>query len=128
MELSSHGAFNQQEVSPTSTGFDLDAYCTRVNYTGSREVSAATLKGLHFAHVHSVPFENLDIHLGQAISLDPTDLFTKIVTRRRGGYCYEVNSFSPCYCRLLVSRCSAYWPAFSMVSPTYVRAAISCYW
>jgi N-hydroxyarylamine O-acetyltransferase len=93
MESSSHGAFNQQGVSPSSVGFDLDAYCTRVNYTGSRKLSAATLKGLHFAHVHNVPFENLDIHLGKALSLNPAELFAKIVTRKRGGYCYEVNSF-----------------------------------
>ena len=93
MESSSHGALNQEGVSPTSAVFDLDAYCTRVNYTGSREVSAATLKGLHFAHVHNVPFENLDIHLGKALSLNPAELFAKIVTRKRGGYCYEVNSF-----------------------------------
>ena len=56
-------------------------------------MSPATLKGLHFAHVHNVPFENLDIHLGQPLSLQPSDLFTKLVTRKRGGYCYEVNSF-----------------------------------
>ncbi|MGZ9215183.1 MAG: arylamine N-acetyltransferase family protein, partial [Candidatus Binatia bacterium] len=73
--------------------FDLDAYCDRINYTGSRDPTLATLNGLHFAHAHNVPFENLDIHLGQAISLQPADLFTKIVTRKRGGYCYEVNSF-----------------------------------
>ena len=93
MELSSHGALKQQGVSPIRAVFDLDAYCTRVNYTGSRELSAATLKGLHFAHVHNVPFENLDIHLGKALSLNPAELFAKIVTRKRGGYCYEVNSF-----------------------------------
>ena len=93
MESSPRVVLNQHGVSSTSAAFDLDAYCSRINYTGSREVSAATLKGLHFAHVHNVPFENLDIHLGQPLSLDPADLFAKIVTRTRGGYCYEVNSF-----------------------------------
>lgn len=91
MEPSRHSVLNQHGAGPMA--FDLDAYCARINYTGSREVSVATLKGLHFAHAHNVPFENLDIHLGQAISLEPSDLFTKIVTRKRGGYCYEVNSF-----------------------------------
>jgi N-hydroxyarylamine O-acetyltransferase len=38
-----------------------------------------------------VPFENLDIHLGRPLSLEAPDLFAKIVTRQRGGYCYEVN-------------------------------------
>jgi N-hydroxyarylamine O-acetyltransferase len=92
MERSPHSALNQQGLSPTSVAFDLDAYCARINYTGTRDVSLATLKGLHSAHVHNVPFENLDIHLGQAISLEPAHLFRKIVTRKRGGYCYEVNS------------------------------------
>ncbi|HEY5865823.1 MAG TPA: arylamine N-acetyltransferase [Candidatus Tectomicrobia bacterium] len=78
--------------------FDLDAYCTRIGYTGSREVSPATLHGLHLAHTHTVPFENLDIHLGHPLSLDAPDLFAKIVSRKRGGYCYEVNS---CFALLL---------------------------
>ena len=72
--------------------FDLDAYCARINYTGSRDVSLDTLKALHFSYVHAVPFENLDIHLGVPISLTPIHLFDKIVRRKRGGYCYEVNS------------------------------------
>jgi N-hydroxyarylamine O-acetyltransferase len=73
--------------------FDLDAYCSRINYSGSRGSSVATLKGLHYAHVHNVPFENLDIFFGKRLSLEPADLFTKIVSQKRGGYCYEVNSF-----------------------------------
>lgn len=87
-------------LAPADTGaissvaaFDLDAYCTRLRYTGSRDVLAVTLKGLHHAFVHNVPFENLDIHLGKRPSLDRADLFTKIVANKRGGYCYEVNSF-----------------------------------
>ena len=39
----------------------------------------------------AVPFENLDIHLGVANVLDPEHVFDKIVTRRRGGWCYELN-------------------------------------
>jgi N-hydroxyarylamine O-acetyltransferase len=39
----------------------------------------------------AVPFENLDIHLGRPIVLDQDALFDKIVTRRRGGFCYELN-------------------------------------
>jgi N-hydroxyarylamine O-acetyltransferase len=46
---------------------------------------------LHRAHVMTVPFENLDIHLGRPISLAPADLFRKIVSSRRGGYCFELN-------------------------------------
>jgi len=69
MELSLRTALDQQATSPTPVGFDLDAYCARIGYTGSREVSPATLHGLHLAHTHTVLFENLDIHLGRPLPL-----------------------------------------------------------
>jgi N-hydroxyarylamine O-acetyltransferase len=39
----------------------------------------------------SVPFENLDIHLGNKILLDEKRFYDKIVNRKRGGFCYELN-------------------------------------
>jgi N-hydroxyarylamine O-acetyltransferase len=39
-----------------------------------------------------VPFENLNIPCRKPISLRSSDLFQKIVTEKRGGYCYELNS------------------------------------
>jgi N-hydroxyarylamine O-acetyltransferase len=91
MESSLRTDLDQPVATPRAASFDIDAYCARIHYTGCREVSAATLQGLHRAHTHAVPFENLDIHLGRPPSLDAADLFTKIVTRQRGGYCYELN-------------------------------------
>jgi len=38
-----------------------------------------------------MPFENLDIHLGRPISLEPCHLAEKLIERRRGGYCFELN-------------------------------------
>jgi N-hydroxyarylamine O-acetyltransferase len=38
-----------------------------------------------------VPFENLSIHAKEPIVLEDEALFTKIVERRRGGFCYEAN-------------------------------------
>ena len=38
-----------------------------------------------------MPFEDLSIHLGEPISLEEPDLINKIVRRRRGGFCYELN-------------------------------------
>ncbi len=46
----------------------------------------------------SVPFENLDIHLGRPIILDRRFFYKKIVENRRGGYCYELNG---CFAWLL---------------------------
>ena len=70
---------------------DIQGYLRRINYRSERAPTAATLRELHRAHLLAVPFENLDIHLGRPISLDQEALFDKIVTRRRGGFCYELN-------------------------------------
>jgi len=70
---------------------DVSAYLRRIDYHGSAEPTAETLRALHEAHLLSVPFENLDIVLGRPIVLDPDVVFRKIVERRRGGYCYELN-------------------------------------
>jgi len=40
----------------------------------------------------SVPFENLDILLGHPIELSLPSFYEKIVRRRRGGFCYELNA------------------------------------
>jgi N-hydroxyarylamine O-acetyltransferase len=70
---------------------DVDSYLERIAYDGSREPTEAILVALHRAHMLAVPFENLDIHLGVENVLDPEHVFDKVVTRRRGGWCYELN-------------------------------------
>lgn len=70
---------------------DLNAYLDRIHYHGSQKPIAATLCALHVAHLQQVPFENLDIARRRLFNLDPAALFEKIVTRRRGGFCYELN-------------------------------------
>jgi N-hydroxyarylamine O-acetyltransferase len=70
---------------------DVPAYLSRIEYSGPLTPDGATLSALQRAHLHNVPFENLDIHLGRPIVLDPQHLFDKIVRRKRGGYCFELN-------------------------------------
>jgi N-hydroxyarylamine O-acetyltransferase len=70
---------------------DAAAYLARIGHAGSRAPTLETLRALHRAHLHAVPFENLDIHLGRPIRLDPAAFFRKIVGERRGGFCYELN-------------------------------------
>jgi N-hydroxyarylamine O-acetyltransferase len=72
--------------------FDQEAYIARIGYEGSLDPTPETLKALHFAHVAAIPFENLDIVLGQTISLDLGHLQAKLVTAKRGGYCFEQNA------------------------------------
>ena len=70
---------------------DIQRYLDRINYAGSTAPTLDSLCALHRTHMLTVPFENLDIHRGQRIGLDESRLFDKIVTRRRGGFCYELN-------------------------------------
>ena len=41
------------------------------------------------AHMRAIPFENLDVLLGRGIRVDLDSVFAKLVTARRGGYCFE---------------------------------------
>ncbi|GAA2424710.1 arylamine N-acetyltransferase [Streptomyces coeruleofuscus] len=79
-----------------SIQFDLDAYFRRIGWEGERRADAATLRGVHLAHMRAIPFENLDALRGTAPSLDPADLVAKLVHSRRGGYCYEHNTLFAC--------------------------------
>ncbi len=66
-------------------------YLSRIASPRPDGANADALRVLHRAHQMAVPFENLSIHLGEPISLTDADLLTKIVARRRGGFCYELN-------------------------------------
>lgn len=67
------------------------AYLARLAVPADTQADAAGLRRLHHAHQAAVPFENLSIHLSESISLAEDELVAKIVTRRRGGLCYELN-------------------------------------
>lgn len=70
---------------------DKNAYLKRIGYTGPIEPTIKALKELHRAHLFSVPFENLDIFLGRSIELNIQSFHDKVVRKKRGGYCYELN-------------------------------------
>lgn len=80
---------------------DAAAYLQRINYRGPLTPSAETLRQLHLAHLLAVPFENLSIHWREPIVLDDEALFEKIVRRRRGGFCYELNGLFAALLRAL---------------------------
>jgi N-hydroxyarylamine O-acetyltransferase len=69
----------------------VTAYLHRIGAERPAVLDGTTLGVLHRAHLLAVPFENLSIHLAEPISLAEDDLLGKIVTRRRGGFCYELN-------------------------------------
>lgn len=70
---------------------DLAAYLARIGIEGPIQPTEDWLIRLHRAHAQAVPFENLDIFLGIPIRGDLPGIFDKLVTRQRGGYCFEQN-------------------------------------
>jgi N-hydroxyarylamine O-acetyltransferase len=70
---------------------DSDSYLARMGAVRPASPDLPALRTLQLAHLQTVPFENLDIHAGAPIILDDAALYAKVVTRRRGGICYELN-------------------------------------
>lgn len=75
----------------TAVGARLAAYLARIGYQAELAPSVETLRALHRAHLLAITYENLDLHLGRRLPLGPEAAFDKLVTRRRGGWCYEMN-------------------------------------
>jgi N-hydroxyarylamine O-acetyltransferase len=80
-----------QTLSPAQ----LAAYFDRIGYSGPsrghQQATSETLHALHRLHPQVIPFENLDALLGRTPRLDLESVFAKLVSARRGGYCYEHN-------------------------------------
>jgi amide synthase len=76
--------------------FDQGAYLRRIGYAGSLEPTVHTLRGIHRAHLESIPFDNGE-RLAAGDTSDASDakdidaVFDKLVTRRQGGVCGELN-------------------------------------
>jgi N-hydroxyarylamine O-acetyltransferase len=76
-------------ISPTA-GW-VDEYLARIGVARPVAADLQALRDLLTAHLLTVPFENLSIHLGEPIVLDHPALVTKVVRMHRGGFCYELN-------------------------------------
>ncbi len=75
----------------------------RLSYSDyqNRPCDRRLLDELHRAHQFTIPFENLDMVHGIPVSLEPSALFDKIIRRRRGGNCFEINGLSGEFLRAL---------------------------
>ncbi len=71
--------------------FDLGAYLARIRLPEAPPVDTEGLTTIQRTHRLAIPFENLDIRLGRGIRTDSASVFAKLVTAKRGGYCFEQN-------------------------------------
>lgn len=79
---------NGAAMSPEQTG----QYLSRIGMQAPETPDLAYLSRLQMAHMSHIPFENLDIMDGKPLSLDREVLYEKIVRKRRGGVCSELNT------------------------------------
>ncbi len=70
---------------------DLDAYFRRIDYRGPARVDLETLREVHHQHILHIPYENVDVQLGQPLDFNEARIFDKLVASGRGGWCYEMN-------------------------------------
>ena len=70
----------------------FDAYLVRLGLGYLPDVDEHGLALLQRAHRLAIPFENFDIRLGRGISIALDHVVDKLVTRKRGGYCFEHNA------------------------------------
>ncbi len=78
-------------IAEISNSMEIRAYLDRINYRGEHTPSLDTLISLHQAHLLAITYENLDIHLGRYLALNESAMFEKMVTQKRGGWCFEMN-------------------------------------
>jgi N-hydroxyarylamine O-acetyltransferase len=70
---------------------NLNAYLERIGITGPIEPDLEGLEKLQRAHLSTVPFENLDVHAKRGVGTEDAVTVDKVVRRRRGGWCFELN-------------------------------------
>ena len=70
---------------------DLSSYLRRIGFVGEPRPDLATLRRIQRGHITHIPYENLDVQLGRRLTVSREEAFDKLVTRRRGGWCYEMN-------------------------------------
>ncbi len=70
---------------------ELAAYLDRIGLDTVPRADLAGLRTLHRAHLRAIPYENLDVPLGHPVTIEIPAIYDKLVTRRRGGWCYEMN-------------------------------------
>ncbi|MGF6841251.1 N-hydroxyarylamine O-acetyltransferase [Paraburkholderia youngii] len=74
-----------------SHSVNLENYFARIGYQGPRAATLEVLRAIHLLHPAAIPFENLNPLTRQPVRLELAAIERKLVTQKRGGYCFEQN-------------------------------------
>jgi N-hydroxyarylamine O-acetyltransferase len=75
-----------------SYAINLQNYFARIGYEGPQAATLEVLQAIHRLHPAAIPFENLNPLTRRPVKLDLESVESKLVTERRGGYCFEQNA------------------------------------
>ncbi|WP_454738163.1 arylamine N-acetyltransferase family protein [Cupriavidus necator] len=70
----------------------LDAWLARLGIAAPPSPALEALDTVLAANLASIPFENIDPLLRRPVRIELDAVFDKLVTQRRGGYCFELNT------------------------------------
>jgi len=102
------------------SAFDLDAYLARIAGGSGPLGPLATIDDIASmmrAHMAAIPFENLDVLLGRGVRVDLESVTAKLVTARRGGYCFEHGTLFQAALRALGVEVTAHAARVLLVAP-----------
>lgn len=71
---------------------NLDQYLRRIGFAGPVKADLPTLQRIQELHPSAIPFENLNPFTGAPVALQLSAIEEKLVSRQRGGYCFEQNN------------------------------------
>jgi N-hydroxyarylamine O-acetyltransferase len=96
--LSSSPLLRSTTSHPGNTGRDriaadplVASYLTHIGLSERPPLDLVGLEALQRAHLTTVPFENLDVYARRGVETGLDWSVPKIVERRRGGWCFELN-------------------------------------
>jgi len=95
----------------------MKEYLQRIGFGNEPKPDYNTLYELQYRHFLSVPYENLDILRNVPLSLDTKDLYEKIAIRKRGGYCFELNTIFNWLLREIGFKTKSYFARFLLDEP-----------
>lgn len=78
-------------MAPESFHIDVERYLARIGLSRAPSIDVDGLEVLQRAHMTAVPFENLDVFAERGVGTSLDWSIPKVVDRRRGGWCFEIN-------------------------------------
>ncbi|USD19701.1 arylamine N-acetyltransferase [Microbulbifer variabilis] len=79
-------------MTPSTHNINLSKYLARIGYRNKPALDLKTLRDILTQHIRTLPFENVTSFLGSPVNIEMAAIEQKLVSQKRGGYCFEQNA------------------------------------